>query len=65
MINEQKNFLKQKLNPVSNEGKRKPLLLKGSQQHRRKKLKTSNIRETECLNDDRHALIYEAKAGKI
>ena len=32
--NEQKNFPKQKLKPVSNEGKMKPLSLKGSQQHR-------------------------------
>ena len=35
MENEQKNFPKQKLKPVSNEGKKKPLSLKGSQQHRR------------------------------
>ena len=35
MDDEQKNFPKQKLKPVSNEGKRKPLSLKGSQQHKR------------------------------
>ena len=35
MDDEQKNFPKQKLKPVSNEGKRKPLSLKGNQQHRR------------------------------
>ena len=32
MDDNQKNFPKLKLKPVSNEGKRKPLLLKGSQQ---------------------------------
>ena len=35
MDDKQKNFPKQKLRSVSNEGKRKPLSLKGSQQHRR------------------------------
>ena len=35
MDDEQKNFPKQKLKPVSNEGKRKPLSLKGNRQHRR------------------------------
>ena len=47
MDDEQKNFPKQKLNLVSNEGKKKPLWLKGNQQHSKKKLKPSNIRETE------------------
>ena len=47
MDDEQKNFPKQKLNLVSNEGKKKPLSLKGNQQHSMKKLKPSNIRETE------------------
>ena len=35
MDDEQKNFPKQKLKPISNEGKRKPLSLKGNRQHRR------------------------------
>ena len=57
MDDEKKNFPKQKVNLVSNEGKMKPLLLKGNQQHRTKKPKASNIREAEmevmtetCLN---------------
>ena len=43
----QRNISKQKLNPLPNKGKRKLVSLTGSQQHRKSKIKSANIREAE------------------